>query len=182
MSSPDPVAIVTGSNRGIGEVVARLLQRHGWKVVSNGRSASARPGTIHVQADVSTPAGARKLVGAARKAFGRLDLLVSMVGDFAYTPVSDFQIDQWERIFRSNLQSAWYPCKEALPLLRKTRGQIITIGGPVTQTVRGNPRAVAYQMAKTALTATRRASRFMPRPSPVAFHLERPRSPREPGP
>jgi 3-oxoacyl-[acyl-carrier protein] reductase len=153
MPTERPVAIVTGSNRGIGEEIALDLSASGGHVVvTNARTPVTRPGDLHVKADVSTPAGARKLVTATKKTFGHLNLLVCNVGDFDYTPVSEFEIDRWESILASNLRTVWYPCREALPLLRKTRGQIITLGGPVTQTVRGNPRAVAYQMAKTALT------------------------------
>lgn len=146
------VAVVTGSNRGIGEGVARTLQREGWTVVTNGRSVRKGPGDLHVRGDVSTPAGAKKLVAATRKRFGRLDLLVCNVGDFAFTPVSEMKIEAWDAILDSNLRTAWRCCREALPLLRKSKGSIVTIGGPATQLARGNPRAVAYQMAKAALT------------------------------
>jgi NAD(P)-dependent dehydrogenase (short-subunit alcohol dehydrogenase family) len=145
------VAAVTGSNRGIGPEVVRGLQAAGYDVVSNGRSSRPGPGDLHVRADVATAAGARKLIAAARRR-GGLDLLVCGVGDFFQTPVSALEIDQWEALFESNLLTAWRCCKEALPLLRKRRGAIITIGGSATQTVRANPRYVAYQMAKTALT------------------------------
>jgi 3-oxoacyl-[acyl-carrier protein] reductase len=104
-----------------------------------------------VRADVATAAGARKLVAAART-LGGLDLLVCGVGDFFETPVSAMRIDRWETLFQSNLTTAWRCCKEALPLLRRRRGSILMIGGTVTQNVRANPRYVAYQMAKTALT------------------------------
>jgi NAD(P)-dependent dehydrogenase (short-subunit alcohol dehydrogenase family) len=145
------VAVVTGSNRGIGPDVVRTLQRAGYRVVSNGRSARRGPGDVHVRSDVSTAAGAKKLVAAARK-LGGLDLLVCGVGDFFETPVSTMAIDRWEELFESNLTTAWRCCREALPLLRKRGGAIVTIGGTVTQNVRSNPRYVAYQMAKTALT------------------------------
>jgi 3-oxoacyl-[acyl-carrier protein] reductase len=147
-----PVAAVTGSNQGIGREVVAQLKARGYQVVSNGRSTRRGPGDLHVRADVGRPAGARRLVASVRRAFGRLDLLVCAVGDFEYTPVSEFRTQAWDALFRSNLQTVWHPCREALPLLRRSRGLIVTLGGPVTQTVRGNPRAVAYQMAKTALT------------------------------
>ncbi len=146
-----PVAVVTGSSHGIGPDVVRALRKAGYFVVSNGRSASKGPGDVHVRADVSTPAGARKVVAAARKR-GGLDLLVCGVGDFFPTPVSKIDVDAWETLFRSNLATAWLSCREALPLLRKSGGVIVTLGGSATNTVRANPRYVAYQMAKTALT------------------------------
>ena len=151
-----PVAVVTGSNRGIGPEIVRALQRDGYAVVSNGRSSRTGPGDVHVRADVSTAAGARKLVAAARRQ-GGLDVLVCAVGDFFETPVSRMQIDRWQELFESNLMTAWRCCREALPLLRRSRGRIVTIGGTVTQNVRANPRYVGYQMAKTALTVFTRS-------------------------
>src|SRR5262245_12413256 len=146
-----PVAIVTGSNRGIGPEVVRTLQGAGYLVVSNGRSSTRGPGDVHVRADVASPTGAKRLVAAARK-LGSLDLLVCGVGDFFETPVSRMDLRAWDSLFESNLKTAWLCCREALPLLRKRGGAIVTIGGTVTQIVRSNPRYVAYQMAKTALT------------------------------
>src|ERR1051326_3596887 len=129
------VAVVTGSNRGIGPEIVQRLQRAGYAVVSNGRSARHGPGGVHVRADVSTPAGARKLASAARK-LGGLDLLVCGVGDFFETPVSAMRIDQWETLFESNLKTAWLCCREALPLLRRRGGAIVTLGGSATQNVK----------------------------------------------
>src|SRR5579859_1982154 len=145
------VAAVTGSAHGIGPDIVRALRRAGYFVISNGRSDTKGPGDLHVRADVATPAGARRLIAAARRQ-GRLDLLVCGVGDFFPTPVSRIDVDSWQEIFESNLHSAWRSCREALPLLRKSKGVILTLGGSATNAVRANPRYVAYQMAKTALT------------------------------
>jgi 3-oxoacyl-[acyl-carrier protein] reductase len=146
-----PIAVVTGSSHGIGPDIVRALRKAGYFVVSNGRSSSKGPGDVHVRADVSTPAGARKVIAAARRK-GGLDLLVCGVGDFFQTPVSKIEVRAWEDLFESNLRTAWLCCKEALPLLRKSQGVILTLGGSATNSVRANPRYVGYQMAKTALT------------------------------
>ena len=147
-----PVAVVTGSNAGIGRAIAHSLRLDGaFAVITNGRSARRGPGDLHVRADVSTPAGARKVVSAARRAYGRLDVLVCNVGDYVETPLSRMDVPAWRRLMDSNLWSAVYCVDEALPLLRKSGGSIITIGTPMAHVARGNPRVVAYQMAKTAL-------------------------------
>ena len=146
MPPVSPIALVAGSTRGIGAAVARELRASGWTAVTNGRSGG------DVRADVSTPAGAKKAVGSVQKLFGRLDLLVVAAGDFAWTPVSTVDVAAFDRIFDSNLRTAWLCAREALPALRKSKGSIVFFGGTVTQRVRGNARAVAYAMAKTALT------------------------------
>lgn len=146
-----PVAVVTGSNRGIGEEIARRLSRDGFDVVTNGRSKGR--GLHYVRADVESPAGAKKVVGYALQKFKRLDALINNVGDFWFTPVSEMKLAEWDKLFDSNLRSAWLCTREALPAMRRRKsGVIINLGGPVSQTVRGNPRGVAYAMAKTALT------------------------------
>lgn len=157
MAPMDRVAVVTGSRRGLGEAVVRALRAAGWGTVSNGRSPGPGPGHLHVRADVSRPAGARRLVQAARKRFGRLDLLVCAAGDFEYTPVSEMKISRWEALFRSNLYTAWHCCREALPLLRRRGGLVVTLGQAGILAARGNPRAAAYQMAKTALAVFTRS-------------------------
>jgi 3-oxoacyl-[acyl-carrier protein] reductase len=153
----DRAAVVTGSSRGIGEAVVKALRAAGWNTVSNGRASGRGPGHLHVRADVTRPAGARRLVEAARKRFGRIDLLVCAVGDFEYTPVSAMKIPRWEALFRSNLHSAWHSCRAALPLLRRRGGLVVTVGGAGTHSARGNPRAAAYQMSKTALVVFTRS-------------------------
>ena len=152
MARSPKVAIVTGSNRGIGEAIVRALRTAGYAAVTNGRSARKGLGDFHVRADVSTPSGARELISAVRRRFRGLDLLVNNVGDFRFTPVSEMRLDEWDELLDSTLRSAWLCCKEALPLLRRSKGSIVMIGGTATNTLRGNPRAVAYQMAKAALT------------------------------
>jgi len=162
MEGPVKVAIVTGSTRGIGLAISRTLARSGYRVALNHRSnaAAARSasramaGSEHliVRSDVSKPDGARKLIRAAMKQWGRIDLLVNNVGDFFETPVSKMQLDKWEELWDSNVRTALNCTREVLPAMRRNGGgAIVMIGGTVSQTVRGNPTYVAYAMAKTAL-------------------------------
>jgi 3-oxoacyl-[acyl-carrier protein] reductase len=178
------VAVVTGSSHGIGPDIVRALRRAGYMVVSNGRSTAKGPGDVHVRADVATPAGARKVISAART-LGRLDLLVCGVGDFSLTPVSKMNFKAWDDLFESNLRTAWACCREALPLLRKSRGVIVTIGGSATNTVRANPKYVAYQMAKTALTVFTKSLAQSEAPTGVRVNMINPgiiRTPENDGP
>ncbi|WP_323961839.1 SDR family NAD(P)-dependent oxidoreductase [Arthrobacter sp. JZ12] len=81
-------AIVTGSSRGIGAEVARLLAEQGAAVVVNYRQKAPRANkvvagieaaggrAVAVGADLTAPEGAKALVDAAVQNFGGLNLLV----------------------------------------------------------------------------------------------------------
>lgn len=160
----EPVAIITGSNKGIGRSIAENLAREGYAVVINyHRDAAAAqealnavralsPNSISIQADVSTPEGARVLVEGAHNQFGRLDVLINNAGPFLAKPVFETTIEEWRLILDGNLSSAFYTIKAALPILRgQKRGHIINIGSLNSENARGAPTTVAYNAAKTGL-------------------------------
>ena len=112
------IALVTGSSRGIGRAIAAALLDAGARVVINGRDAGAlatverelrsRGEVLAVAADVGQPGDVERLVGAARDAFGTIDVLVNnaalanpAVRLLEQTP------EQWDQVIRSNLTSVF---------------------------------------------------------------------------
>lgn len=104
---PRPVALVTGSTRGIGEAIAGALQARGWRVVGHGRTARD-PDTV--AADLDDPAAPAVLwQEALERAGGRIDALINNAGLFEATALDSSDIvwlDDWDRILRINLSSA----------------------------------------------------------------------------
>src|SRR4051812_31182365 len=99
------VAIVTGASRGIGEAIARLFASEGASVVCGARTLSEGqhflPGTLEhtvqeitgaggkalaVKVDLSREEDCRLIVDEARKAFGRVDVLVNNAAVNWYIP------------------------------------------------------------------------------------------------
>ncbi len=134
-------AIVTGASRGIGRAIAEALVGAGSDVMIAARTAadveraaaelrSRGPGDARGQvADVGRYEDCRRLVAAAVAAFGRLDVLVNNAGIGIFGPVAEMKPDEWDRVMRTNLDSLFYCCHEAIPHLRRAGGGwIINIG------------------------------------------------------
>lgn len=158
------VAIVTGAGRGIGRAVAERLARNGYTVIVNYRqdAASAQeallklleysPRSVVMQADVANPDAARELLDSAHGHFGRIDVLVNNAGPFLVKSIFDTSVEEWDRILRGNLSSAFYCIKFALPFMREQKsGHIINLGSLNAENARGAPTTAAYNVAKTGL-------------------------------
>ena len=87
-TTQQPVAIVTGASSGIGLGVTQALLVRGWRVVGTSRTISKSkdlkpsPDLVLVDGQVSKKQTAVKVVEAALKYFGRIDLLVNNAGIF----------------------------------------------------------------------------------------------------
>ena len=155
----DRVAIVTGASKGIGRVMAELFAREGARVVCAARSANLVDETaaairaaggeaVAVAADAGVEDGARAIVEAGLKAFGRIDTLVNNAGDGGPTkPIQDYTVDDWFYTVNSCLTSA-YLCSRFVvaPMIAAGHGSIVNIASMAGR--RGLMYRVGYCSAK----------------------------------
>ncbi|MGG1554123.1 SDR family NAD(P)-dependent oxidoreductase [Paenibacillus ferrarius] len=161
------IAIVTGSNAGIGKAIALLLAAHGAKVgvnclrnVAQGEEtvAEIRAGggeAILVQADVTDTGQIARLVQEVEKAFGgTVDILVNNAGHLVQrTPNAEMTEELYERIMDVNLKSTVFMCKSVLPGMRaKGCGRIINMSSVAAHNG-GGPGSSIYAASKAAVTA-----------------------------
>jgi 3-oxoacyl-[acyl-carrier protein] reductase len=125
-------ALVTGSSRGLGYAVARLLAKEGCRVVVNGRdeqkvAAAAEKikketGTpvTGLAGDVSDPSVPENLIEQTVKTLGGLDLLVTNAGGPPSGLFETFNEGAWDKAVNSSLMSHVRLIRAALPHLRKS--------------------------------------------------------------
>jgi NAD(P)-dependent dehydrogenase (short-subunit alcohol dehydrogenase family) len=152
------VAVITGASKGIGKVMSGRFAAEGAKVVCSARTATAveqaaaeitKAGgrAVAVAADASTEDGARNLMDAAVKAFGRIDVLVNNAGDGGPTkPVQDYTTEDWFYTLNSCLTSSYLCIRFAVPYMLKDGGSIINISSVAGR--RGLPYRIGYCSAK----------------------------------
>lgn len=134
MSLQNKVAIVTGGNSGIGQAIVLELARQGAAVVIDyvvhpeATEALEREvgklgaRSVGVEADISKVADLQKLVDTAVSKFGRLDIMVNNAGIETRTSVLDTTEDQYERVLKVNLKSAFFGTQIAAKQMIKQGG------------------------------------------------------------
>ena len=141
MSLKSKVAIVTGGNSGIGQAIVLELARQEANIVIDyvvrpeatealKRQVSKLGGqSIGIAADVSKCADLEKLVDAAVKSFGRLDIMVNNAGIETRTSVLDTSEAQYDKVMAVNLKSAFFGTQIAARQMIKQGdgGRIINI-------------------------------------------------------
>lgn len=150
------LAVITGSNSGIGLGVAKELAKQGADVVIN--SFTDRPEdhalaaeiaaefdvkARYIAADMSKSADCRDLIAKA----GDVDILVNNAGIQHVAAVEDFPTDMWDRIIAINMSSAFHTTAAAVTGMR-TRGwgRIVNIASAHGLTA--SPYKSAYVTAK----------------------------------
>jgi 3-oxoacyl-[acyl-carrier protein] reductase len=146
------VVLVTGSGRGIGAAIARAFASQGAAVAVNylrdaaSADAVARDcreaggDALAMQADVSDPAAAARLVDTVIAEFGRLDVVVNNAfAPYAFDPEQRLAFgeagwDAYRTQFEGAVGAAHHVCRAALPhLTRHARGAIVNIASNLVE-------------------------------------------------
>jgi meso-butanediol dehydrogenase/(S,S)-butanediol dehydrogenase/diacetyl reductase len=157
--------LVTGGASGIGRCTALRFAEEGAAVVAVDVNAEALaavaaeagdlPGSIVAQpGDVSTEDGARAIVSGAVATLGALDVLVNVAGILSFSHSHEETLEEWNRILTVNLTGTFLLCRESLPHLLATKGNIVNLASTASHA--GQPWAVAYCASKGGVLALSR--------------------------
>ena len=154
--------LITGSSRGIGAETARLFAKNGYNVYINyNKSEKAALSLLDelkdysvniVKADVSKSAEVEKMFSEIHG----IDILVNNAGIAQTKLFTDITDDDWNNMISSNLSSAFYCCREALPyMIRQHFGRIINISSMWGQV--GGSCEVHYSASKAGIIGLTKA-------------------------
>ena len=175
------VALVTGASRGIGRAISVALAGEGATVVLAARAVEKLEETAEqvgraggeariVTTELTDEDSIKNLVEVVREKYGKLDILVNNAGVTHSAKLEDTATEDWEKCMKINARAPFILCREALPLLRKTRtGCIINISSVVG--VKGYPLQSAYTSSKHALRGMTISLAEELRGSSVRVHL-----------
>src|SRR5438132_3114107 len=161
------VAVVTGASKGIGASIAKHLADEGAAVVVN--YASSKQGAdrivaeitgkggkaIAVQADLAKHADIQRLFAEAKKAFGRLDVLVNNAGIYEFAPLEDVTAEHFHKMFDLNVLGLLLASQEAARYFGPDGGSIINISSVAATSA--PPTTSVYSATKAAVDAVTRS-------------------------
>lgn len=148
ISLENKVAVVTGGSRGIGAATVQAFAAAGAHVVFSYRKAARQAQSvvsrcnayggqvIPIRAEVARMTESKKLIGAAIRRFGQVDVLVANHGiwNSAPAPIESLTEKQWDEMMAVNLKGVYAVIHCAVPhMIRRKAGRIIVVSSTAGQ-------------------------------------------------
>ncbi len=90
--------------------------------------AAANREGMAVECDVRDPKSVSKAVDAVFKRFGTIDILINNAAVFETRAFERISVEEWDRVFATNVRGPFLVSQQCLPALRRSRGRIINLG------------------------------------------------------
>jgi len=157
----ESVALVTGSTKGIGKAIAKILSNAGMVVVIHSKESREEgeqlvkdlPNAIYLSADIRDQNQCQQLIDKIKEQCHRLDILVNNAGISKRIPAGDMaavSIDHFQDILNTNVIAPWFLSRYAMPYLKQSpNGAIINISSVAG--IRAIGSSIPYSVSKAAL-------------------------------
>ncbi|WP_345680205.1 SDR family oxidoreductase [Yinghuangia aomiensis] len=145
MRFQDKRVFITGAASGIGAATYELFRREGARVV--GVDVNASDDLLHC--DVADPESVTRAMKETVDGLGGLDICVNVAGINAMVSFEDMTLEVWQKILGVNVTGPMLVTKAALPHLRESRGNVVTVAS--ISGMRAQPYFSAYGTSKAGL-------------------------------
>jgi len=159
-----PVALITGSLRGIGRAIALELADEGIDIIINNSKNlpegaellqeikhKGRKG-LYLPADVSDALQVEAMIGQIVSEFGKIDILINNAGITRDKKLENMDVEMWNQVISTNLTGTFNCTKSVIKQMQKQGGgKIINISSIVGET--GNFGQANYSAAKGGMIA-----------------------------
>jgi NADP-dependent 3-hydroxy acid dehydrogenase YdfG len=146
------IAIVTGSNKGIGEECVKQLINEGaivHGICRSGCTYTHENYTCH-HGDVRNFEAMKVIFDKVIADNGTVDVLINNAGLGYFSFCEDLELEKWQQMFDTNVSGVFYGCKLALPGMKKQgTGHIINIAS--TAGLEGYQQVSGYCATKFAV-------------------------------
>jgi NADP-dependent 3-hydroxy acid dehydrogenase YdfG len=152
-----PSALVTGGSSGIGLAIARMLRDEGYELTLASRTAekieaaAAEVGAHAVAANMGSEEDCVRVVAEHRERFGGLDVLVNSAGIGIADSSDGLNTKHVDLMLGVNLRGLLIVTREALPLLRESRGWVVNLASIAG--TEPTPSLLVYGATKAAVIA-----------------------------
>lgn len=152
------VAIVTGSNTGLGQGIAVALAQAGAKVVGVSRRESGdteeiigKDNFFNIIADLQDKSCINDIIEGTLKKFGRIDILVNNAGIIKRQDAIEFSEENWDAVMNVNLKNLFFLSQAAAQVMieRGEGGKIINVASMLS--FQGGIRVPSYTSSKSAV-------------------------------
>ncbi len=152
------VAVVTGSDTGLGQGISKAFVEAGAKVLGVSRSPSTKTQELlgednfkYITADLSSLDAVSDIIGTAVKEFGKLDILVNNAGIIKREDSIDFSVENWDLVMNVNCRTLFFLSQAAAKqfIRQGSGGKIISIASMLSY--QGGIRVPSYTASKSAV-------------------------------
>ncbi|HWR29691.1 MAG TPA: 2-dehydro-3-deoxy-D-gluconate 5-dehydrogenase KduD [Negativicutes bacterium] len=160
------VAIVTGASRGLGAGMAIGLAEAGADLVVVASSTRLQETVekikalgrrcIGVQVDLIDTKVIPKIIDAALKEYGRIDILINCAGIIRRAPAIEFSEKDWDDVVQINQKATFFMCQAvAKEMVKQKKGKIINIASLLS--FQGGIIVPSYTASKSAVAGLTKA-------------------------
>jgi 3-oxoacyl-[acyl-carrier protein] reductase len=173
-------AIVTGASRGIGKAIALALGKEKMRLALLARSThqlrevvdeihAVGGEAIAVPCDLMNSDAVETSLKKVFAHFDTLDVLISNAGIFLEKPITEIEIEEWDRVLRTNLTATFLICQGAFRKMKEQKGgRIIAIASSAS--TQGFIHQAAYCASKHGLLGFTRCLSIEAKPHNVHVH------------